>query len=194
MRLVKVMALLAAVSTHCFAFDLVTHTVKGDPRTFGVDFQIGRPKEWVERPSAQKLVLATFWSTAAGPGDCMEIAVGSKVATHAMTAVEFKSMFTLPYARTFVRRMTQRLGSWVTLSGQPVVLDDFEFPAGYFEYLMRPQQTREPVDVRVYVIYVERTILEIQFYFLQPPGPIRLRSFDRELDQIVRSLERLPPS
>ena len=173
------------------AIELETYVAKGNPRTFGVDFSIGRPKAWVDRKTGDTRQLAVFWKTPTGLVDSMTLIVPpTQTRDGKVTKEDFKEMFANP-------QLEKMLGRSLTSATflRKVNLEDFKFPAGFLEYVTKfklPTGERE-VKVRNYLIYLGSVQIQVQFYLVQEGGEDRLKEFDAAMNQIVETLEMTQP-
>lgn len=192
MKLPRLIGLGLALLTQVWAMELETHTVEGNEKTFGADFSILRPKDWVERSPKTGGVVAGFYATPHGPGDNMTLVVPSRqrVSPVPVTKAEFKEFFDHPMMEKAIAAAMP--SAKVKITGKQW-LPDHKYPAGYVEYdAIMPTPTGEiPVQVRTYIVYLEKVMVQVQFYRLSEDGSDRRKAFEPEMRRIMASLEMI---
>jgi hypothetical protein len=185
-------ALLAIVVVQAAsAVELETFTLKGNARTLGVDFSIGRPKDWVDRMGVSSSAVAAFWKAPRGLVDSMSIIFPrTKTSTAIVTKEEFRDTFDNP-------QLAEMLGRSLLNAKfvRKVNLEDFKYPAGFLEYSGKYRLPTGEADVRIrnYLVYLGSVMVQIQFYLVQDSGEDRLKEFDGAMQQIIDSLVWLKP-
>jgi len=184
---------LALAAAHCCpAAELETYRVKGNPRTLGVDFSIGRPKAWMTRDAMSPGALAVFWKAPTGLVDSMTIIFPRTQSRESrdVSKEDFRETFENP-------QLEQMLGRALTNAKflRKTLLEDFKYPAGHLEYIARYQLASGEVDVKVrnYLVYLGNVMVQFQFYLVQDAGEDRLKEFDATMTQIMASLEFTRP-
>jgi hypothetical protein len=190
----RLFALLAAISlAHCCAaIELETFSSKGNPKTYGVDFSIGRPKAWVTRNAMSPSAFAAFWKAPNGLVDSMTLVLPrtSTAEKRDVTKEDFRETFANPQLEKMLGRSLAN-ASIV----RKVFLEDFKYPAGFIEYQAKYKLPSGEAEVRVrnYMVYLGSLMMQIQFYLVQDGGEDRLKEFDDEMNQILASLEFTRP-
>jgi len=185
-RLLAGLAALAAVHL-CPAIELETFSAKGDPRTMGVDFSIGRPKAWMTRNAMNPGALTVFWKAPTGLVDSMTIIFPRTQSREArdVTKEDFRETFENPaLEQMFLRSLPNATFLRKTL------LEDFKYPAGHLEYIARYRLATGEVEVKVrnYLIYLGSVMMQIQFYLVPEGEGDRLQDFDAAMKQIIETL------
>jgi hypothetical protein len=173
----------------CPAIELETFTMKGNARTLGVDFSIGRPKAWVSRLGISSGSVAAFWKAPTGLVDSMSIIFPrSGGGGEAVSKEDFRTTFDNP-------ALEQALGRSMANAKfvRKVNLEDYKYPAGFIEYTAKYKLPSGEADVRLrnYLVYLGNVMVQIQFYLVQDAGEDRLKEFDDEMKGIVDSLVHL---
>jgi hypothetical protein len=190
MKRAWIMVVWLALTQGAVAVEFETFTTVGNPKTFGVDFMIDHPKAWQVRP-AQPGGVAIFWSTPAGPGDSMSLIIpaGQNLEKHDVTKEEFRPLFDDPrMEKTIVAAMPGAVFI------RKVYLEDYKYPAGYIDYVIKLKMPNGELTVKVrnYIVYLGKVMLQVQVYLLQDPGPDRIEGYAAELKQIIDSLVIIP--
>jgi hypothetical protein len=184
-------ALALALAPCCAAIELETFTSKGNARTLGIDFSIGRPKEWVSRLGISSGSVAAFWKAPTGLVDSVSVIFPRTAGSgEPVTKEEFGATFDNP-------QLEQALGRSMANAKfvRKVNLQDYKYPAGFIEYTAKYKLPVGEADVRIrnYLVYLGRVMVQIQFYLVQDAGEDRLKEFDDEMKQILDSLVHLNP-
>jgi hypothetical protein len=176
----------------CQATELETLTIIGNPQTFGVDFQIDRPKGWFTRDTPLTGgMIASYWSTPKGLADNFQIIVaqGQKIVPHEMTKEEFSERFENTDMATGLERAipgAKRL--------RKTFLPEQPYPTGRLNYTMTAQTPDGPLTVSVtnYIVFLKNVMVEVQFYLPITADLEWIKKRDLNLDEIVASLRILP--
>ncbi len=186
-RILVALFTLAAVQL-CVAVELETFTSKGNPRTFGVDFSIGRPKAWVTRNAMPPGAFAVFWQAPAGLVDHMTIVFPrtSSGQTEEVTKDDFRPIFENPQLEQMFGRA---LGSARFLEKK--LLADYKYPAGYFDYSVKYKLPTGETEVKVrnYLVYLGAVMVQVQFFLVQDGGTDRFQQFSETMTQVLESLQ-----
>lgn len=186
-RILVALLALAAVHIGCAA-ELETFTAKGNPKTFGVDFSIGRPKAWVTRNAMPPGAFAVFWQAPAGLVDHMTIVFPRAASgqTEEMTKEDFRGTFENPQLEQMFGRA---LGNARFLGKK--LLEDYKFPAGYFDYAVKYKLPTGETEVKVrnYLVYLGAVMVQFQFFLVQDGGADRFQQFGETMTQILDSLD-----
>jgi hypothetical protein len=178
---------LAAVQ-FCVAADLETYTSKGSPKTLGVDFSIGRPKAWVTRNAMPPGAFVVFWQAPAGLVDHMSIVFPRAASDQSeeMSKEDFRGTFENPQLEQMFGRA---LGNARFLGKK--LLDDYKFPAGYFDYSIKYKVPTGETEMKVrnYLVYLGSVMVQVQFFLVQDAGADRFEQFGGTMKQILDSLE-----
>lgn len=175
----------------CPAIELETFTLKGNPRTLGVDLSIGRPKGWVDRMGVSTSAVAAFWKAPRGLADSMSLIFPrTKTSNETVTKEEFRDTFDNPQLADMLGRSLLN-AKFI----RKVNLEEYKYPAGFLEYTAKYKLPGGEADVRIrnYLVYLGSVMMQIQFYLVQEGGEDRLKEFDGEMKQIVDSLVWLKP-
>lgn len=189
-RILTVLLALTSVQC-CSAIELETYTSKGNPRTLGVDFSIGRPKEWMTRDAMPPGTLAVFWKAPTGLVDNMTLIFPRSPSSEAndVTKEDFRGTFENPQLEHLFGRA---LGNAKFLGKK--LLEDYKYPAGYLEYSARYKlATGETVmKIRIYVVSLGNVMMQIQFFLVQDGNDDPLKQFDGAMTQILATLQYTP--
>jgi hypothetical protein len=170
------------------AAELETFTSRGNPKTLGVDFSLGRPKVWVTRNAMPPGAFAVFWQAPAGLVDHMAIVFPRTASgqNEEMTKEDFRGTFENPQLEQMFGRA---LGNARFLGKK--LLDDYKFPAGYFDYSIKYKVPTGETEMKVrnYLVYLGSVMVQVQFFLVQDAGADRFEQFGDTMKQILDSLE-----
>lgn len=191
MRPLRILLLAVFILSSARAIELEPFTAQGNPKTLGINFTVGHPKEWTSRPTNSPAVIAAFALNPEGLSDSMTLVVprGQNLSKRDVTKEEFRPLFESP-------EMEKIMGQ--SLPGSTMIqkkyLADFKYPAGFLDYslTLKLPGGEQTLRVRNYIIYLRKVMLQVQFYLVQDSGPNRLAIFSNEMTQIVQSLQLLP--